>query len=311
MKASLKFRENQNPIVKAKIPLNTLGFPFRSSIETGTSDAKDNDLCLSFSTFFQSGPVLKLFYRPNDSDRPFGLVVKTGVGSLGSPIEAPMTMSAEFNFLRNGSPSFFLQFKPQLGNFSIRRSVSSKKIENDDVQSNNIVSKDEEVPEKKSGKMTWADLFVAEEAAEGLFGGEIHARTVFPIVHKVVGKIGWSLKFPATESDFPMGKMPYMVVNKLGIEHVWKDKAGINRNSRWSDGDMAGTCLALKKELGNLESEKESLWKELSELKSAISAVKFVPAAGGRKVTRMIERLKSRKGRRSGEINKNGAVNTV
>uniref|UniRef100_A0A0V0GV35 Putative ovule protein n=1 Tax=Solanum chacoense TaxID=4108 RepID=A0A0V0GV35_SOLCH len=148
MKASLKFRENQNPIVKAKIPL---GFPLRSSIETSTNDVKDRDLCLSFSTFFQSGPVLKLFYRPNDSDRPFGLVVKTGVGSFGSPIEAPMTMSAEFNFLGNGNPSFFLHFKPQLGDFSIRRSVNSRKMENEDVQSNNIVPKDDE---KKSGKVT-------------------------------------------------------------------------------------------------------------------------------------------------------------
>lgn len=285
MKASLKFRENQNPIIKAKIPLNTFGFPFlSSSIETTTSDVKDTDLCLSFSTFFQSGPVLKLFYRPNDSNRPFGLVVKTGVGS-------PMTISAEFNFLRNGNPSFFLQFKPKLGDFSIRRSVNSKKIENDDVQSYDIVPKDD-------GKPTWTDLFAAEEA---LFGGEVHARTVFPIMDKVVvGKIGWSMRFPATESGFPMGKMPYMVVNKLGIEHVWKD-----RNSRGSDGDVGEACLALKKEMGNLELEKESLWKEMEEMKSEISAGgKIVAAAGVGKETRlrrMIERLKSRKARKSGE----------
>ncbi|KAL3380810.1 hypothetical protein AABB24_001128 [Solanum stoloniferum] len=290
MKASLKFRENQNPIVKAKIPL---GFPLRSSIETSTNDVKDRDLCLSFSTFFQSGPVLKLFYRPNDSNRPYGLVVKTGVGSFGSPIEAPMTMSAEFNFLGNGNPSFFLHFKPQLGDFSIRRSVNLRKIENDDVQSNNFVPKDDE---KQSGKVTWANLF----AAEGLLGGEVHARTVFPIVDKVVGKIGWSLKFPAT------GKMPYMAVSKLAIEHVWKDKA----NSRGNDGDVAEACLALKKELVDLESEKESLWKELEEM----STGKFVPAAGGRKMTRLrriIERVKSRKAGRNGEIKKNFAINTV
>ncbi|KAH0726158.1 hypothetical protein KY285_001867 [Solanum tuberosum] len=308
MKASLKFRENQNPIVKAKIPLNTLGFPLRFSIETSTNDVKDKDLCLSFSTFFQSGPVLKLFYRPNDSDRPFGLVVKTGVGSLGSPIEAPMTMSAEFNFLGNGNPSFFLHFKPQLGDFSIRRSVNSRKIKNDDVQSNNIAPKDDE---KKSGKVTWANLFAAEE----LLGGEVHSRTVFPIVDKVVGKIGWSLKFPATESDSPMGKIPYMTVSKLAIEHAWKDKAGIVRNSRGNDGDVAEACLALKKELVNLESEKESLSKELEEMKSEMSTGKFVPAAGGRKMTRlrrMIERVKSRsKAGRSGEIKKSYAVNTV
>lgn len=89
------------------------------------------------------------------SHRPFGLVVKTRVGSLGSPIEAPMTMSAELNFLGNGNPNFFLHFKPQLGDFSIRSSVNSSKIQNGDVQSNNIIPKDE------SGKVTWANLFAA------------------------------------------------------------------------------------------------------------------------------------------------------
>ncbi|KAL3348561.1 hypothetical protein AABB24_021966 [Solanum stoloniferum] len=119
------------------------------------------------------------------------------------------------------------------------------------------------------------------------------------------------LKFPATESDCQMGKMPYMTVSKLAIEHVWKDKAGIVRNSRGNDGDVAEACLSLKKELVILESEKESLWKELSEK----STGKFVPAAGGRKMTRlrrMIERVKSRsKAGRSGEIKMNCAVNTV
>lgn len=236
--------------------------------------------------FFQSGPILKLLYRPNDSDRSFGLVLKTGVGSLGSPIEAPITMSAEFNFLRNGNPSFFLQFKPKFGDFSIRRSVNSKKIENVDVRSNNIVPKDEMVTEKKTGKVTWADLLLWEKAGKELFGGQVHARTVIPVLDKVVGKIGWSLKFPATEIDSQMGIMPYMVVSKLGIE--------INRNSRGNDGgDVAKACLALKKKLGNLELENESLWKELEEMKPENSAGKLVPAAGGRKVARlrrMIER---------------------
>nr|XP_016500772.1 PREDICTED: uncharacterized protein LOC107819194 [Nicotiana tabacum] len=279
MKASVKFRENQNPIFKAKIPLNTLGIPFRSRIETSTNYARDKDLCLSFSTLFQFGPVMKLLYRPNDSDRPFGLVIKTGVGSLGSPIEAPMTMSAEFNFVHNGNPSFFLHFKSQLGDFSIRRSVNTKKTENNDVQNKNIF-KDEKITEEKSGKVMWADLF----AAEGLFGGEVCARTMFPVMGKVAGKIHWSLKFPITESGFPMGQMPYMVVNKSEIEHV-----EIKQNSRGSGGDVAEACLALKKELGNLELEKELLWKEMEELKSEseISPGKFVPVDGSRKVKRM------------------------
>ncbi|MCD7452900.1 hypothetical protein HAX54_018575 [Datura stramonium] len=143
--------------------------------------------------FFNPVRSLEAVLSAHDSNRPFGLVVKTGVGSRGSPIEAPLTMSAEFNFPGQ---------------------------------------------EKKSGKVTWADLFVAEKAVEGLFGGEVHARTVFPIMDKVVGKIGWSLKFRRWR--VVDGEMPYMVVNKLG-SNTWKDKAGIDR-TRGSDGDVAEMC---------------------------------------------------------------------
>ena len=56
---------------------------------------------------------------------PFSLVVKTGAGLFGSPISSSMLMSAEFNLIRHGNPSFMLHFKPQFWDFSIKKLQSS------------------------------------------------------------------------------------------------------------------------------------------------------------------------------------------
>ncbi|KAK1287232.1 hypothetical protein QJS10_CPB19g00976 [Acorus calamus] len=121
MKASVKFRDERTPLFRAKVPLHILGFPFSSAVSAG--DTKE--LRLDLSTAFDSGPSLRLSYRPNDPSNPFSLAVTTGVGPLGSPSGAPMSISAEFGLIGGGrrSPAFLLQLKPRIGDFSIRRSV--------------------------------------------------------------------------------------------------------------------------------------------------------------------------------------------
>lgn len=121
MKASVKYRDDQNPLIRAKVPVSVLGLPFLSSVAAG--DTKE--LTLSLSTFFESGPSLKLSYHPNDPANPFTFVLKTGVGALGSPLGAAMTVSTEFSLLGRGTPAFFLRFKPRLGDFSLRKSAAS------------------------------------------------------------------------------------------------------------------------------------------------------------------------------------------
>lgn len=121
MKASLKFREEQKPLFRAKVPLSILGLPFRSGIVAGES----RELSLNLSTFFESGPSINIGYRPNDAWNPFSLIVKTGTGPFGSPVSSSMLMSAEFNLLGRGNPAFMLHFKPQFGDFSIKKSQSS------------------------------------------------------------------------------------------------------------------------------------------------------------------------------------------
>ncbi|CAN1276269.1 hypothetical protein LINPERPRIM_LOCUS15959, partial [Linum perenne] len=98
----------------------------RSSIQVRRSRSVAQERGLRFrsvaqETVFDSGPSLKVAYRPNDSWIPFSFVVKTGTRNFGSPISSPMVMSAEFNLIGNwnGNPSFMLHFKPRLG-ISIR-----------------------------------------------------------------------------------------------------------------------------------------------------------------------------------------------
>uniref|UniRef100_A0A2P2PXG3 Uncharacterized protein n=1 Tax=Rhizophora mucronata TaxID=61149 RepID=A0A2P2PXG3_RHIMU len=61
MKASLKFREDQKPLFRAKAPLSIFGLPFQSGIVAGES----KELTLNLATFFESGPSIKIAYRPN------------------------------------------------------------------------------------------------------------------------------------------------------------------------------------------------------------------------------------------------------
>lgn len=121
MKASLKLREGQKPLVRAKIPLNILGLPLVSGIYAGDN----KELCLHLGSFWDTGPSLKLAYKPNDSWNPFSVILKTGTGEWGSPAGASMTMSAEINLLGRANPSFCLQFKPQFGDFTLNQSARS------------------------------------------------------------------------------------------------------------------------------------------------------------------------------------------
>jgi hypothetical protein len=135
MKLSLNFRDdphqhqNQNPIVKAKIPITIFNQPFISST-TATTGSTPSDLSFSLSTSFPSGPSLKLSYSPTPTptaSAPFSLSLKSGLGIFGSPHNSPLVFSAHFSFSPTTTPvpTFSLHFKPQFGHFSLKRSTFS------------------------------------------------------------------------------------------------------------------------------------------------------------------------------------------
>ena len=296
MKASLKFREDQKPLLRAKVPLSILGLPFQSGVIAGES----KELTLNLGTFFESGPSIKIAYRPNDTWNPFSLVVKTGTGPFGSPISSSMLMSAEFNLIGRGNPSFMLHFKPQFGDFSIKKSQSSV-FDGKLVKSlNGAVPEDDssiEVVEKPfmNGASSKTALAVDSTAGTiaGLFSGiEVAARTTLPVRGRAVVNFRWGVRVPAEvksigENENPnpnptagisFQKIPFLVMNKIGIEHVdggdsKKKKTSPDVNFPPASGDVAEACFTVKRQLEILHAENGLLKKAVEDLRREFNSV--------------------------------------
>ncbi|KAL3638334.1 hypothetical protein CASFOL_017705 [Castilleja foliolosa] len=199
MKASIKFRDEQKPLMRAKIPLNVLNLPFQAGVVAGES----KELSLNLGTFWDSGPSLKFSYRPNDSKNPFGFIFKTGVGHFGSPTNSALTMSAEFNLIGNQNPSFFIHFKPNLGDFTLKKSHSSDFVKNLGDKFNG------EDGFMNNGYFKGANFFpatveskaVAGEVVSGLVKGvELGAKTSMPLRDFAVVNCRWGLRVPPQEA---------------------------------------------------------------------------------------------------------------
>ncbi|KAF8396063.1 hypothetical protein HHK36_017675 [Tetracentron sinense] len=312
MKASLKFRDDQKPLFRAKVPLSILGFPFQSGLAAGDS----KELCLNLSTFFQSGPSFKIAYRPNDSWNPFSLLVKTGIGHFGSPISAPMTMSAEFNLIGHGNPSFFLHFKPRLGDFSIKKSAGSqialssqpsaivpkiisqpKDVDFDNEELAEIV----ETPLANGVNGVFPGRKInclspdspAAYAINSLFSGvEMSARTILPVRNHAVLKARWGVRFPAeltnaftengirvSTAGISLRKIPILSLNKIGIVHVTGDdsKGTIERVPATKipgNADVAEAYFTVKQQLEDIQAENGLIRKAVEDLRLKICAGK-------------------------------------
>ncbi|GAV63946.1 hypothetical protein CFOL_v3_07464 [Cephalotus follicularis] len=294
MKASLKFREEQKPLLRAKIPLSILGLPFQSGVVAGES----KELTLNLSTFFDSGPSIKIAYRPNDMCNPFSLLVKTGTGPFGSPITSSMLMGAEFSLLGKGHPRFMLHFKPQFGDFSIKKTQSSVFDKITVRSQNGTVSEDEsssiEVvdysPEKRE-KVKILSSNLAGDFAGFLSGVEMTARTALPVRGRAVVNFRWGVRVPAeaaesTAAGFAYNKIPFLVMNKIGIEHVAcgedskAKKVGPEANSN-SNADVAEACFNVRRQLEILQAENGLLKKAIEDLREEI----VVGDRNGNKIT--------------------------
>ncbi|KAF5750674.1 hypothetical protein HS088_TW03G01013 [Tripterygium wilfordii] len=298
MKASLKFREDQKPLFRAKVPLTVLGFPFQSGVVAGDS----KELTLNLATFFESGPSMKLSYRPNDTWNPFSLVVKTGTGSFGSPVSSSMLMSAEFSLLGRGNPTFMLHFKPQFGDFSIKKSQSSSVLDKVTGHQNGAVSEVDgsiEVVEKSEvnsgfyGKsITVLQPYTAGALASALSGIEVTARTALPVRSHAVLNFRWGVRFPAEmksvdpTAGISLKKIPFLVMNKIGIEHVdgkdSKEKSAKVNNDLYLLGvsDIGEACFAVKRQLEILQAENSLLKRAVEDLRQEIGSTKSLSLAG-------------------------------
>ncbi|XP_010554868.1 PREDICTED: uncharacterized protein LOC104824470 [Tarenaya hassleriana] len=299
MKASLKFRDEQKPLFRAKVPLSILGLPFQSGIVAGES----KELSLNLSTFFESGPAVKIAYRPNDTWNPFSLIVKTGTGSFGSPISSSMVMSAEFNLLGKGNPSFMLHFKPQFGDFSVKKSYSSVFDRNLIKSINGAVSEEDSSIEVVDSpavngcggafkKVTVLPSTTAGDIAGLISGVEVAARSSLPVRGRAVLNFRWGVRVPLEirhdldpTAEISLRRFPFLVMNKIGIEHVdgpiAKESKPPNDPGKVSgpgpgpgqrgNTDVTEVCLAVNRQLEALQSENGQLKRAVEDLRREIS----------------------------------------
>ncbi|KAE9607147.1 hypothetical protein Lalb_Chr09g0326991 [Lupinus albus] len=273
MKASLKFREDQKPLLRANVLLNILGIPFQSGVVSGDS----KELTLNLATFFQSGPSIKFSYRPNDSSNPFSLIFKTGTGSFGSPVSASVIMSCEFNFhTRNGngnlSSMFMLHFKPRFGDFSFKKSQSSIF----EGKGCNSMSMESFSPEK-------VNIFRSESQAAGAIANlfsctEVTARTTIPVMKRTVVNCRWGVRVPVeiksgdgakTTPGISFQKSPFLVMDMIGVELLSggdSKKVAAGVDSPVND-DVAEVYFTVKKQLEVLGGENGMLRNAVEDLR--------------------------------------------
>ncbi|XP_071689985.1 uncharacterized protein [Rutidosis leptorrhynchoides] len=283
MKASIKFRDEQKPLFRAKIPLNIIGLPFQSGIVAGET----KELSLNLATFFESGPQLKLAYRPNDSINPFSVIFKTGIGHFGSPISSSLNMSAEFN-LTGGSqnPTFFVHFKPQFGDFTVKKTQSSvfkKKI------NSSVDSIDNELKFSDSAVNSHPPV---SGAVNGVLSDvELSATTAVPVSKYGRLNFRWGVRVPGLPATDEMAtvvmkksnkstagisfqKLPVLLINKIGIEHVARGDCVQLQKVSPVASDVADPFLGVKKQIEIIQMENEALKKAMENLKCEFSVVK-------------------------------------
>ncbi|GFQ05439.1 hypothetical protein PHJA_002688000 [Phtheirospermum japonicum] len=195
-------------------------------------------------------------------------------------------MSAEFNLVGNNqNPRFLIHFKPEFGNFSLKKSRSSGFVKGFGEKLNGGVFSG--VDFVNNGHLKGNAFFPA--AAEILKSTELSARTSLPVRNSVAVNFRWGLRVPPREAaedeldavvvrkggDRMAGfGLPFLVMNKVGIEHVAKDKSKKEKVGPQS-GDVAGACLELKKQLEAIQAENGLMSKALSDLRSDIAAGKM------------------------------------
>jgi len=318
MKASIKFRDDQKPLLRAKVPISILGLPFVSGVSSGET----KELRLDLGTAFESGPSFRVSYRPNDPSTPFSLVLKTGVGSFGSPVKAPFAMSAEFNLIGPGSigssPRFSILIKPRFGDFVLKKSVQSNAVES--VAKKIIIDHEKIVqdPLVPGVGKTAAIGFYPFESVNGfttdvakstngfLSGMEMNARSVLPFFNRANVNFRWGLRVPPelgqVNSGVSITKMPLLVMNKLSIEHVMAkakeaDKKPGDQTAEVKENSGAKPEFdALKAESGLLRRAVEDLRAELITLRANGIGRGFDDVSGTGVQTTVAERDKRNNG---------------
>ncbi|KAF8412522.1 hypothetical protein HHK36_000490 [Tetracentron sinense] len=263
-------------MLRAKIPISVFGLPFISGITAGDP----TELSFNLRTNSQTGPSLKFSYNPNPNStntNPFSISLKSGVGIFGSPNNSPLIMTAHFNLFGNRNPSFSLQIKPQFGDFSLKKTAVSASLPNPNPNPNPVLPKENGgvhlngfLPERP---LVWRDLTSEFHGpGDGFFSGvAVTAKTVLPVTKRAVVKFRWGVNFP---TDFGgNGKLPFLTVDKIGIERVEEEIEVKPKSSESSVGDpevLKGMCLWMRREVEVLQRENRAMKESLEEVRLGV-----------------------------------------
>ncbi|XP_047074024.1 uncharacterized protein LOC124683579 [Lolium rigidum] len=298
MKASVKFRDDDRPLMRAKVPIGVLGLPFQSGLSAG---GDPRELRFDLSTAFASGPALRLSYRPNDPGLPFALSIRAGVGALGSPARAPFSLAAQFNLLsaNSGSPAFFLLLKPRLGDFSLSHTLRSSPPRTVGEAS------DTEAQDQLNHKAFSLSGTAAGTSGALLSGMRLATRSVLPLWGRASMRFNWGIRAPpglqAAFADdrkatpVPASKMPLLVISKISIEQSPRADADREKNggkaeasppavaatADASDGDEGFSLM--RRQLEAMNAESGMLRRAVEDLRAEVGRARAVSvAAGGR-----------------------------
>ncbi|KAL9422665.1 hypothetical protein AB3S75_034861 [Citrus x aurantiifolia] len=252
-----------------------------------------------FSFSLKSG--LGLFGSPQDSPLIFSA-------------HFPLSYTNPTNF----TPTFLLHFKPQFGNFSLHKTTSSSNPNpansgphfnsGSHLQSgspSNTEFANRSISDESSG---WQDLKLEPRNGNGSFfngvdsicsdgigffrdrtsllkdddkkggflgGIAVKARTVLPVTKRVMMNLRWGLNLPA-DSEV---KMPYLTVNKIGIERVEKvEEVKREKNIESDVGDLEllkGMCFWMRRDLDLLEKENKDMKHCLEKMAMGVSPGNF------------------------------------
>ncbi|XP_039028790.1 uncharacterized protein LOC120162782 [Hibiscus syriacus] len=226
-----------------------------TNVNGNSSNKSSQNTPFSLCTNFPSGPCLKLSYAPSTSPSttiPFFLSLKSGLGLFGSPKDSSVVFSAQFSISSANPgtiiPAFSLHFKPQFDNFSFYKATLSKPSLESDSGSHHSISAQSASPSasvwqdvkleqgngaddvldtpkfgyenglySKDGFGTGRSLVRKDDKKAGIFCGiSVRARTMFPVTKSAVVNLRWTVNLPSDVGS----KMPYLTINKIGIEKL-------------------------------------------------------------------------------------------
>jgi hypothetical protein len=133
---------------------------------------------------------------------------------------------------------------------------------------------------------------VTASAVAGVFSGlEVAARTKLPVRSRAVVNFRWGVRVPAeiksgsgeSTAGINFRKIPFLVMNKVGIEHV-DDGDGRSKKEgttgkvgmELGNSDVAEACLGVKRQLEILQSENGHLKKAVEGLREEIGGGKLL-----------------------------------